>query len=226
MKPAGFILIDASLPNAVAAGTLDETGRRWKRFALKNAPALEGVFDAAAEAAPQFRGNGFLFCEGPGSILGIRIAAMAIRGVRALENTDKPVLAFQSLPLAAELLIRAGTAPRGNAFSVIAESRMNRWNVLSVPAEKNSADQKFFEIETAALTELPEPIFVLPRRRAGTLPIHAEPVNPLELLKNDPAVFDDCPELLRDCAGTPDAVNTASADSYVKWIPERHRKGN
>ncbi|MCR5183350.1 MAG: hypothetical protein K6B46_01440 [Opitutales bacterium] len=215
-----FVLLDASCPQGVAAGTLDATGRAWKCFEIDRRPALEGLFAAVASAAPGFGGNGFLFCEGPGSILGIRIAAMAIRAAAVLR--ERPVLAFQSLSLAARLILRAGLNAGGNApFAVVAESRMNCWNVLA--ADENGVPaEHFLELKTEELSALPEQVFVLPQRRA-VFPLAGTPIDPLELLRADPAVFADCPELLRDCGALPDAINTASAATYAKWTPGRHR---
>lgn len=216
---SNFILLDASLPHGVVAAKLDASGRAWENFAVEKTAALEGLFDAVAKAAPAFGGNGFIFCEGPGSILGIRIAAMAIRGALALREC--PVFAFQSLSLAARLILRAGMA-RGNAnFAVVAESRMNCWNVLIVD-EKGVPAEHFVELKTDELGTLPEQIFLVPARRAK-IPLAGTLIDPLAMLRDDPAVFEDCPELLHDCGNALDAVNTSAANSYVKWTPERHR---
>lgn len=229
MNLENFLLLDASSPLSVVAGTLGADGRAWKSFSEEKSAALEGVFSAIENVggnAPD-AASGFLFCEGPGSILGIRIAAAAIRArlalARAAGAPALPVLAFRSLPLAAALISHA--FPRERDFAVVAESRMNCWNIFEVKNGVPAAD--FREAKTAELQRpdaLPEKVFLLPAKRA--LPpalARAERRDPAELLKNDPAVFAETPALLHDCGNAPDAVNTSSADAYAKWTPTRHR---
>lgn len=221
-----FLLIDASSPVSVVAGILGKNASDWRYFSEEKSAALEGVFSATEEITAE--PAGFIFCEGPGSILGIRIAAAAIRARLALDRAagkpPRPVLAYRSLALVAALLSRA--FPQVKNFAVIAESRMNCWNVFEVkdgvPAEN------FHEMKTAELDgALPEKKFLLPAKRALP-PILAEalPCVPAELLKNDPAVFAETPGLLYECGEAPDAVNTATAASYARWTPSRHRAGD
>ena len=218
--------MDASSPISVCAGTLSGNARTWKHFSEEKSAALEGVFSAidkpvSADGLP----HGFIFCEGPGSILGIRIAAAAIRThlalARAAARPEPPVFSYQSLRLAAHLILRA--FPQEKNFVVVAESRMNAWNILRV--ENGIPEENFSEIKTAETEKLSgQKIFILPHRRA--LPpalAEAKLCAVFELLKNDPAVFADVPGLLRNCGNAPDAVNTADAHSYARWTPERHR---
>lgn len=219
MNFASYLLIDASSPSSVVVAQLDATGKTWARFEEEPAAALEGIFTASERACPRFNPAGFLFCEGPGSILGIRIAAAAIRGKNALGNSV-PVLAFQSLHLSTALIARA--FPSEKNFAVLAESRMNAWNLLIV--ENGVPEDAFQELKTADLTTRRlEKVFLLPQRRPFPPPIATIPVNPADLLKSDPAVFAETPNLLHDCGNFPDAVNTATTSGYVKWSPERHR---
>ena len=142
MNFASYLLIDASLPNAIIVAQLDESGRRWAHFSEEPVAALEGIFSAVETVCPQFSPSGFLFCEGPGSILGIRIAAAAIRGRNAI-GKPVPVFAFQSLRLVATLISR--DFPQEKEFCVLAESRMNAWNLLSV--ENGVPADRFCEIK-------------------------------------------------------------------------------
>lgn len=218
MNLSNFLLIDASSPVNVVVAQLDSSGRAWHSFIEESSAALEGIFSASARACPNLKAAGFLFCEGPGSILGIRIAAIAIRGKNALEKPI-PVFSFQSLRLAATLIARAFAKERN--FIVLAESRMNAWNILR--CRDGIPKATFHELKTAELSELSEEkIFVLPQRRSQPPPVNCVSVNPATLLQNDPGVFSDCPDLLVSCEN-PDAVNTAPASGYAKWTPERHR---
>ncbi|HEY4299831.1 MAG TPA: peptidase M22 [Candidatus Didemnitutus sp.] len=70
----------------------------------------------------------FVFCEGPGSMLGIRTTAMAIRIWQVLR--PRPVFRYSSLILLAHHLARSDHGP----FSVIADARRDTWHVVGVQA--------------------------------------------------------------------------------------------
>lgn len=65
--------------------------------------------------------NAFIFCEGPGSVLGIRTAAVVLRAWRVIAPAA-PAYAYQSLDLVARSLNRPG-------LSVIADARRDTWHV-------------------------------------------------------------------------------------------------
>lgn len=63
----------------------------------------------------------FIFCEGPGSVLGIRTAAVALRAWRAIHPAE--TYSYQSLDLVARALNRPDVA-------VIADARRDSWHVM------------------------------------------------------------------------------------------------
>lgn len=73
-----------------------------------------------------------VFCEGPGSLLGVRLAAMALRTWAALPRSALlEVMGYRSLELvAAGLLARGQRGP----FHVIVDGRRATWNTLAVDA--------------------------------------------------------------------------------------------
>ncbi len=86
----------------------------------------------------------FLFCEGPGSMLGIRTVAMALRTWQVLK--PRPAYAYQSLAVAGRM---AWThSPRG--FAVIADARRDTWHVQQI-----SADGRLAPLQRIATTGLP-----------------------------------------------------------------------
>ena len=93
--------------------------------------AGRGIFTGAEavlrEAGGQLDEIGaFVFCEGPGSMLGTRTIAMALRTWQVLK--PRPAFAYQSLAVAGHF---AWTQrPRG--FAVIADARRDTWHVQSV----------------------------------------------------------------------------------------------
>lgn len=89
-----------------------------------------------------------VFCEGPGSLLGIRLAAMAVRTWMALPRAEPlRVFAYRSLALVAADLLAQGEAP---PFHVIHDARRETWNVLSL-----GANGELGEIRRCRAEELP-----------------------------------------------------------------------
>ncbi len=82
-----------------------------------------------------------IFCEGPGSMLGIRTAAMAIRTWTATDVfTDTPVLAYTSLALAAEGLLLETAS---ESFTVSIDARRKSWYCLNPdPSESTSITRR------------------------------------------------------------------------------------
>ncbi len=218
-----FVLIDASSAEEIVVGKLGNDGKTWQKFTRERAPALESLF-VALEKISFEDAAGFLFCEGPGSILGIRIAAMAIRGKLALTNAAgttnaKNVFSFSSLFLAAKLILRA--FPSAQNFVVAAESRFGKFNVLRVCGGVPAAN--FSEISEAKFLALAGTIFAFPWKKfSPPSGFKSEKIALGELLEKDSAVFFDCPEILKNCGNLPEAANLAAAETYVKWAPQRH----
>ncbi len=215
-----FILLDASSPEGAIVARLSADACSWAQFFYEKGPALEGIFPALEKVSPRAEAPGFLFCEGPGSILGIRIAAMVIRTRLALSPATMPrVFAFQSLTLAAKLILQA--FPQERDFAIVAESRMGKFNVLGVKG--GMVAEKFSEVSGADLLQkIGGKIFAFPLRRTPPAGLEFTTLDMAGLLRDNPAIFHHHPEILRDCGDKPDAVNTTAATDYAKWKPQRH----
>lgn len=192
----------------------------WERTAGRL--AVEGLF-AATDGVLERAGvrleecAGVVFVEGPGSILGIRIAAMAVRAWRALPVlAGRPVWGVGSLALAGHLLLRADPAQRD--FSLLADSRQGRWNVSVV--RDGVVRDGFEEKRAEELAALPRPCFRISQRALGMPPVDCENY-PAGLLEEDAGVL-TVPGLLRQIE-EPDAVNMPGV--FAKWEPGRHRGG-
>ncbi len=102
----------------------------WRSF---DDEAGTGIF-AGTEALLQEAGarlddvGAFVFCEGPGSMLGTRTVAMALRTWQVLK--PRPAYAYQSLAVAAGFAWKL--SPR--ALTVIADARRDTWHVQAVDA--------------------------------------------------------------------------------------------
>lgn len=122
---APLLLLDAA-SSRVQAGLLEADGRaRWAAADDEAGVALfRGIESLGVEIAAV---RAFAFCEGPGSILGIRTAAMALRAWNVL--APRPVFAFRSLEAVAHDLAQRGA---GEDFSVIADARRETWHCVEV----------------------------------------------------------------------------------------------
>lgn len=169
--------------------------------------AATGIFRCAEEvlkeAGMKVRDvGGFVFCEGPGSVLGIRTAAVAIRTWRVLKG-EVPVFSFRSLEVVARFLKEAGV-------KVISDARRERWHVADASGK----------LERVAREELPSEGLVMPEgfRVWGEVPVGVRTVG-----YDLPKMMETLVELplLRECA-EPEAF-LHEEPSYVKWVPEIHR---
>ncbi|HLS27213.1 MAG TPA: hypothetical protein VK041_01070, partial [Opitutales bacterium] len=108
-----FLLIDAAGPLVQTALWSDGA---WLRWIGSREEAGRSVFAGVQEI---FRSegislknlSGFFFCEGPGSMLGVRIAAMAIRGWQTMLDNPLPIFAYNSHALLARILLADSVSP-------------------------------------------------------------------------------------------------------------------
>jgi hypothetical protein len=124
------LLLDACSARA-QVGWLEGDAAAW-RWAAADGPSDVALFQALEklEKDPASAGA-FAFADSPGSILGNRIAAMAIR--TWCEMKPRPVYAYNALELLAQ------GAGRSN-LTWIADARRDRWHVLRVPTALDIAN--------------------------------------------------------------------------------------
>ncbi|MDO8540997.1 MAG: peptidase M22 [Opitutaceae bacterium] len=144
--------------------------------------------------------NAFVFCDGPGSVLGIRTVAMAIRTWNVLR--PRPVFAYCSLALVAHTLGRSDT-------SVIADARRDTWHhyqigrgLRRVPASELSGELVMPE-NFRHWSALPANVTRVPYFVAELLPrtVDADQFQPTD---------------------NPDAF-LHEEPNYVAWTPQIHR---
>jgi len=211
-----ILLLDASATK-VCVGVLE--GHRWLAFAESESQALESLFDLVVQVLNKAELNlgairGFLFCEGPGSVLGIRLVAMAIRTWRAFpEHAHKPVLAYRSL-LAAEAMLAAEKKLQA-PYTIITESRMKKWNILQ--NGDGVSENEIREVTDRDLSDMSETHYYFNQRAGGKPPSNVIKFN--YDLKVHPAIFSNLLSLRM--VAEPDAwlpENTI----YQKWSAQRH----
>jgi tRNA threonylcarbamoyladenosine biosynthesis protein TsaB len=125
----GSILLLDAASKTVQVGLLRQDGTGvWRNSESESGKALFTGVDACLKTAGLRMADvaAFAFCDGPGSTLGIRTAAMAIRTWQA--EKARPAYGYGSLQLIARALAASATAP----FTVIADARRDTWHGVSV----------------------------------------------------------------------------------------------
>ncbi|MDP0498936.1 MAG: hypothetical protein Q7P63_02445 [Verrucomicrobiota bacterium JB022] len=214
------LLVDAS-SHRVQVGVLNANGT-WRAFQSAEGDALETIFALSRQVLDESSltlgdVQGFVHCQGPGSVLGLRLAAMAIEGWRAAASVAPLSLhGYYSLAMAAAL---HHARTREQAFTVISFFRRGQYNTLRVdcgelgPLELSDLDELRLESEAA-------PLLHLPQRRVR----HELPENTRELdydLRDLPkalALYHDLVEPL-ERAG----AYMPQEPEFARWSAERHR---
>jgi len=210
--PEPCLVLDGSARVGVRVGVLQ--GGRWVGEGVADEGALEATF-ACAETALRQAGlalsdvRSFAVCVGPGSILGIRVSALAARTWATLE--PRPIYVWESLAAVAQAALAAG---QGRPFAVALESRLKRWNTLVVaPAGALGAPA---ELEPEQVAALGLPIVSTTGSASVLFPGAQVVPAPWTVL---PALFGGA-DLLRP-EPKPEALNPAA--DYATWDGERHR---
>jgi tRNA threonylcarbamoyladenosine biosynthesis protein TsaB len=195
---APLLLIDAASQN-VQVGWAEASGEiRWETSLQEAGIAifrgLEGLGIDVNQA------KAFAYCEGPGSVLGIRTAAMALRTWTMLEA--RPVFSYYSLAVVAEAL-----GPEDP--TVIADARRESWHQF----KRGDALRRVPAAELKGKLVMPDGF-----RHWSVLPLGMT-LTPYGLQALFPRVADaDLFRLTKE----PDAF-LHTEPSYLTWMPHIHR---
>ncbi|MDD3180147.1 MAG: peptidase M22 [Opitutaceae bacterium] len=212
-----LLVLDAS-STVIQVGLLRADAHPVWRHAQTD--ANQGLFTQAAACLAEGGGRSmaeieaFVFCEGPGSMLGVRTAAMAIRAWQAVAESPRPAYRYQSLTVVAHELVRRGEAA---PFAVIADARRDLWHLVEVGPDLNPQPLKRVPAEELAL--FPGPVWT-----PKTFKLWSQP--PLETRPHEydlPTLLAALPDKeLFVLADAPDAFQH-DAPAYKKWSPQIHR---
>lgn len=183
---------------------------RWAAFDEEAGTALfAGAHDLLQAADTSLDAVGaFLFCEGPGSMLGIRTVAMALRTWQVLK--PRPAYAYQSLALAGRLT----WTQHPRAFAVIADARRESWHVQAISAEGAPA-----MLQRVPASALPAGELLTPENfRAWSTPPRPAAVCSYDLARIFPAVAEGD---YFHATASPDAFQH-EAPEYKKWSAQVH----
>lgn len=217
MKDPHLLLIDASSPT-IQVGILHQG--QWKAMIGAQAQALESIFTSVEACLQSAQINlknitGFIHCTGPGSVLGIRLAATAIHGWRALPAwKNAPVYNYQSLALViAQLKETHANKASDHSFYAVSEARHDKWNLGS------SRSDSIEIVSLDQINQLKAPVYHLKQRKSWS---HA-PDNAItyEINFQQAATVFAHASFLKQ-SNTPE-IFEAKAPQYKQWDSERHR---
>jgi tRNA threonylcarbamoyladenosine biosynthesis protein TsaB len=151
----------------------------------------------------------FVFCEGPGSMLGIRTVAMALRTWQVLR--PRPAYAYQSLAVAGHL---EWMQAERRSFAVITDARRDTWHCQQI-----DADGRISALQRVPAAELPAGEWVTPEHfRAWAPPPRPASACSYDLAGIFPALADG--DYFR-AVDAPDAFQHDAPD-YKKWSAQIH----
>jgi tRNA threonylcarbamoyladenosine biosynthesis protein TsaB len=195
----GSLLVLDAASATIQAGWIDSEAAMSFTSSIEEAGI--GLFQCLDTLKRPIDGAGaFVFCDGPGSVLGVRTAAAAVRAWNVL--SARPVYGYHSLTLLAHALRRADT-------SVICDARRDSWHCL----KSGSALVRIPAANIPRDVVMPEGF-----RNWTALPPDLERV-PYSLAEMFPRVLDA--EMLIS-TDAPDAF-LHEEPSYVTWAPHIHR---
>jgi tRNA threonylcarbamoyladenosine biosynthesis protein TsaB len=195
-----LLLIDAA-SDRIQLGVLGSgDGARW---ATRNEEAGVGIFECLDELGTDIGSiRAFAFCEGPGSILGIRTSAMALRVWNVL--APRPTYAYFGLAVVAH-------AHGGTDVGFIADARRGLWHRIF----KGGKPERVKAAELSGELMTPEGF-----RRWDPLPQGTKATSyDLAALFALPSVA--AADIFRE-APHPDAF-LHQEPAYAKWTPQIHR---
>ena len=201
---------------SVFAGILKADGQWVAQIQQKEAP-LEGLFPAVeavlyAAQVEISQIQNFIYCEGPGSVLGLRLGAMAIQTWGHLSGARVRYFAFNSLELMASLIL--SDTPATNRALLISDWKKDVWNsILIEEGERGSIktiDDRTVNDWSAG------PLFYLPQRKGW----RQIPENALTL-EYSPHRLSEVMELLKETKKI--ELYASAMNVFQKWVPLRHR---
>lgn len=211
------LVIDGS-GSKVFAGILDAENR-WLVKLERDGSPLEELFPLI-EAVLTESGlsiddiGSYIYCMGPGSVLGIRLCAMAIETWSRLYPKSVQYYKYNSLHLSAHALLYA--TPDLKDALIVSDWKKGVWNGLYIRGGHVGATEV---IDDGALIAWKNLIYHLPQRKGWQ-----SPPDKVQTLIYDPSILD----AIHDAEGLlqiTDRIELYSSgiNTFQKWTPTRHR---
>jgi tRNA threonylcarbamoyladenosine biosynthesis protein TsaB len=207
-----LLVLDAASTNVQVGLLRSDAPALWQN---NPGEAGAGIFTGTAAVLQEARlkidaVDAFVFCEGPGSMLGIRTVTMALRTWQVL--VPRPAYAYQSLTVAAHF---EWSRKDSRDFAVIADARRDAWHCQPV-----DAGGRMPPLQRRPAAGLPAGELVTPENfRAWAQPPRPAGLCSYDLARIFPAMATvDCFRPVE----APDAFQH-EAPAYRKWSAQIHR---
>ncbi|MEM9158173.1 MAG: hypothetical protein AAGB46_03915 [Verrucomicrobiota bacterium] len=161
-----------------------------------------------------------IYCEGPGSMLGIRTVVMAIRAWKGAQIIpDAQIFCYDSLSLGSQLVETLPNAPAD--YLLITDARRSSWNALDSSRLANSHETEPSQpllsiIENADLESIPGAIYTFPQ-----FPSWTQTHVTLQKIDYHPeSVFSKAiPQKISRLTDSPAPLSLRPSE-YKKWAPK------
>ena len=175
-------------------------------------PLIEAVLTESALSLTDI--GSYIYCMGPGSILGIRLCNMAIQTWTRLYPKSAQYYKYSSLQLSAHALLYA--TPDLEDALIVSDWKKGVWNALYIKGGHVGATEI---IDDSTLINWENLIYHLPQRKGWQ-----SPPNNVQTLIYDPSMLD----AIHDAEGLLQITDRielygSGINTFEKWTPTRHR---
>jgi tRNA threonylcarbamoyladenosine biosynthesis protein TsaB len=198
------------------------SGCRWGAQITANEAPLESLFETvenvlSASGVELAALRSYVYCAGPGSVLGLRLCAMALETWSRLNLAPTRYYGYNSLELTATQLVHEGKISKHALL--ISDWKKDAWNGVRI------TDQQVAPVEAIPTEEIETwqgALFHLPARKGWQkAPDRAQVVRYRPEALPELARSADLANLLKPSSGI--KLYSAGANTFQKWTPERHR---
>lgn len=214
--PLPALVIDGS-GRSTFVGVLGPEAQ-WLDHQSSGAAPLESLFGTVARVLENAdihfdRLRAYVYSEGPGSVLGLRLCAMAIETWSRLYPQSARLYAYNSLQLAAAEILRR--QPSAQSAYIISDWKKELWNSVAIKEGKIGTAKP---VPVDQLDAFDGSIYHLPARKGWQNPPEfAETIQPT-------------PQVLPELMHRPGLLQTtesvqlyrAGTNTFQKWTAERH----
>ena len=209
------LVVDGS-GTSVFVGLLGTDGQWIARHSEINSP-LEGLFscvEAVLQSAQTRISDvrNFIYCEGPGSVLGLRLCAMAIQTWGHLCESTIDYIAYNSLELTAALIIKDN--PDIIHALLVSDWKKGVWNSVEIKDGQLGATTAISE-QSAKSRENATLFYLSQRKGWKTVPPQAHE------LSYSPQRLPEALHLLKKTKTI--ELYSSNMNVFKKWVPQRHR---
>jgi tRNA threonylcarbamoyladenosine biosynthesis protein TsaB len=218
MKHKHIALVIDGSGSSVFAGLLNEENQ-WLAQTTRDGAPLEELFPAIEQTLNEAKQtlaevNSYYYCEGPGSVLGLRLCAMAIETWTHLYPQSAQLYKYNSLRLTALSLLH--TSAELKEALIVADWKKGAWNAVYIQNGTVGATEVIDDTELAEWTGA---LYHLPQRKGWQRPPEG-----VQTLHYDPSQISQVREhaSLLQASKTVELYNSG-INTFQKWTPIRHR---